>query len=697
MSSKNAGTAASRRLQVSAEDLAWLGSIGAALFTVVAFAWLTPQLAKLYPSPDQALFAVWRRYGFPEPLEDVRSMLALAMPFVAAVAVLVLGSRRAARRSLDPLVIAAQIACLGLLVRAVLEPPTGPPIVASGYLKPYVFSVSNLVAGLCIGVVMTGLILWWAGAPPRPLERFAGWLTLRPVLAMALAVLATVVFLLPAVVTDASIAHNGSLVSQISPPAEDYMAVINGGTPLVDYIAQYANLLPFVVAPLLRAFDSSLTAYSITMCTLSGIGLLAVFGVLSEVTRRTWAALVLYVPFLALALFPWHEYGAAREFNGNYYALFPDRLLGPFVLAWLCARWTRDRRVPIWAIYLLAGLTVLNNSEFGVGALIALTAAILAGAPRQRPPRLSWAKMALEAAVGLVSAILIVSIVTVARTSHLPDPSLLTYYSHLFLREAYALLPMPDLGLHWALYATYTGALLVAVVRWVQQAPDRTLTAMLAFSGCFGLVTGMYFVGRSSPLQLMILFPAWALCLTIVAWTAGVALRSTRTDRMGLRRLLLPAAAALVGFGVMVAAVDRISPPWRQLDRLATGGRAVDDTPNAQRFIGARTRPGESVFVIGTPLAHRLADRAGVENVSPLNGLVSLVSVAEADRSLDQLEESGGTKVFEAVTGQSAINPSRLKVPEFGTILQRRGYRLVEQDPSSGLRLWRRTTQPTGA
>ena len=42
--------------------------------------------------------------------------------------------------------------------------------------------------------------------------------------------------------------------------------------------------------------------------------------------------------------------------------------------------------------------------------------------------------------------------------------------------------------------------------------PDRVLTGMLAFSAIFGLVTGMYFVGRSSQFQLMLLFPAWGLC-----------------------------------------------------------------------------------------------------------------------------------------------------------------------------------------
>jgi hypothetical protein len=680
---------ASRRSRVAPEDLAWVGLIVAAVLLATIFAWVAPSLAKLYPTPDQTLFVTWQHYGYPEPLEDVRSMLALAMPFAVTAAVVLFGAERPARRSLDAPLIAAQVVTLGLLAWAVLGQQTALPIAGTGYFDRFLLSIPVLIAGLFIGVVLTELILWWWGPLPRALSRVRS-LADRPRLVLAVAIVATALFLLPAVVTDSTIAHNGPLAHEISPAAEDYMAVINGRTPLVDYIAQYANVLPFAVAPLLGALDSSLTAYSLIMCTLSAVGLLAVFGVLNETTERPWVALGLYVPFLALALFPWHDHGAARDFAGNYYATLPDRLLGPFVLAWLCALWTRGRGLPIWAMSLVAGLTALNNSEFGVAALIALVLAVAAGGPRTGSPRGAWSRLGVEAISGLAGAVALVCLLTLTRTGELPAPSLLTYYSHLFLREGYALLPMPTRGLQWALYATYTGALLTAAVRWARRAPDRTLTAMLAFSGAFGLITGMYFVGRSVPKQLMLLFPVWALSLALVAWAAALALRSVRTDRVRLHRVLLPCAAALIGFGVMIAAIGRVSPPWRQIDRLTSGGSSVDDTPDAQRFVDAHTDAGEPAVLIGMPLAHRLADRAGVSNVSPLNGLVSLISPAEADRSLDELEASEGDKVFEAVTAPSPINPSLLRVPEFAAMLRQRGFRMAEQDPSTGIRLWMR-------
>ena len=44
---------------------------------------------------------------------------------------------------------------------------------------------------------------------------------------------------------------------------------------------------------------------------------------------------------------------------------------------------------------------------------------------------------------------------------------------------------------------------------------------------------------------------------------------------------------------------------------------------------------------------------------------------------------------FEAMTAPSAVNPSPIKVTELAAVLRSRGYRLEQQDPSSGLRLWR--------
>jgi hypothetical protein len=675
-----------------AEDVAWLTTIVAAPVLAIFFAWITPQQAKHFPASDVTVFSTWRGLISPEPLEDVRGAITLAAPFVAAALVLVLGRRGCGRRSLDLPIVAAQVIGIALLVLAVAEQSNRLPLVPSSYLEPLLLSVPNIVAGVVIGIVLTALILRWSGRGPEWLDRL-----IRPGggpwLPLGLAALATAIFLLPAVVTDATVGHSGRFATpQILGYANDYFAAVNGRTPLVDFVEQYTSLLPLALAPILAAFNSTITSFSVAICLLSGIALLAVFGVFAEVTRRPWVALALFVPFLALALFPWHDQGAAREFNGNYYATLPDRLLGPLLLAWLLARATRDR-FPPWVLFAVAGVTVLNNAEFGVAALIAL---VLACAATYRDGVVlgrSLPVTLIQTGAGLAGAVFLVCAVILIRTGQLPDPSLLTYFNRLFLRDSFGLVPMRSLGLHWALYATYAGALLLATVRYVRGDPDRSLTAMLAYSGVLGLATGMYFVGRSVALQLMILFPIWGLCLALVAWSAASALHEARADVVRLRRVLLPAAAALIGFGVMVAAIDRVSAPWRQIDRVSAGGTAIADSPNAQRFVEDHTQPGEPVFLIGTPLDHRVAERAGVTNVSPVSSYLFLITPDLADRGLDQLQDDGGDQVFEAVTAPSAVNPSPLTITGFATILRGRGYRLIAEDPSSGLRLWRLTAR----
>jgi hypothetical protein len=675
---------------MAAEDLAWAGVIAGAILLAAAFLLVTGRLATLYPSPKTDVFAVWRPLIQPEPREEVQSMLTLAAPFALAGVVVGLGTREPVRRSLDPLIVAAQALAAGLLVWAALEQPR-----ASGFLfdyfQPYLLSAPNLLGGVLIGVLLTVGILRWRGAVPPAVSRVAERLRDRGALAFAIALAVTVIFLLPAVVTDATVGQAGPLAAgHIPVQAEDYFSVVNGRTPLVDYIAQYANLLPLALAPLLAAFDSSITSFSIAMCTLSAVALLAVFGAFREVTWSAWWGLALYLPFLALALFPWNDDGPFRNFDATYYAVLPGRYIGPLVLAWLCVLSLR-RPIPIWALFGIAGLALINNAEFGFGALLALVVGLWAGRDRSVPARDRLGRLAVEGAAGLLAATALVCAVILIRTGALPDPTLLTYFNRLFLRDSYGLVAMPSLGLHWALYATYAAALLLAAVRYARNDPDRTLTSMLAYSGAFGLASAMYFVGRSSQFQLMLLFPAWGLALAPVAWTAARSLRAERANRPSLVRLLLPACAALVGLGIMISALDRVSPPWRQVDRLTTGGSGANDLLPAQRYVEAHTSPSEHVLIIGTTLDHRVAERAGVVNISPLNDITSLISPAEADRSLDQLEEAEGREVFESVSDSQGTGGGLVfKIPEFAAILQARGYRLVGVDPESGLRLWRR-------
>jgi hypothetical protein len=674
----------------SAEDIAWLGLVPATLLLLAAFFWLAPSLAKLYPGPNQTIFPEWRSLINPEPLEATRYLLAAAMPPVLAAVVLVLGTGRPARRSLDSAVIAMQLAAIAFIAWSVAHqisvlPPGA--LTPPNYFDRLLLSVPNLLAGVGIGLVLTALAASRAELPLRRLRPLARALSGRRGIALAAAVGLTALWLLPALVTDATIARAGVIpAGHIPAQAEDYFAVVNGRTPTVDYIPIYVHLLPVALAPVLSAFDSSLTAFSISMCLLSLVALLAVYATFSQVTERPWAALALYVPFLAISLFPWDRHGGQWEFNGNYYGFFPGRYVGPFVVAWLCALSLRRRGLPAWALFVAAGLAALNNAEFGVPCVLAVIVALSFGADRSIPVRKRVSALCIHAAAGLLMALALVSGVTLVGSGELPNPGFAVYWSTMFAREGYGLTPMPTLGLHWALYFTYAAVLLTAAVRYVRAAPDATLTAMLAFAGTFGLLTGFYFAGRSLPYQLMLLFPVWGFALALLTWTVTLSLRSARGDPLRLRRLILPAFATLAGFGVMVAAIDRFPLPWQQVERLSASGEAVFDQRADQRFVDAQTTPGDRVLILGVRLDHRIAERAGVVNASPFFSVAALISQREVERAIDFLEDDGGRKVFEHAT--EGVYPFAKPLPEFAEILRQRGFERLRRDRASGLVEW---------
>jgi hypothetical protein len=79
-----------------------------------------------------------------------------------------------------------------------------------------------------------------------------------------------------------------------------------------------------------------------------------------------------------------------------------------------------------------------------------------------------------------------------------------------------------------------------------------------------------------------------------------------------------------------------------------------------------------------------------VANVSPVSGYFPLITYAVADLGVDELEENGGDEVFEAVTDSQRPQPVALQDHPLRDDPSAARYRVIRQDPSSGLRLWRR-------
>src|SRR5262249_60474558 len=138
-----------------------------------------------------------------------------------------------------PVIFAAQVAGIALIVVGVLEQPRQSGFLID-YFKPYLVSAPNLVAAVVLGLGLTVAVLRWSGRlPPWALRigerlRGLGWL------AFGVALLATVVFVLPAVVTDATVGQAGQLAAGPLPgPAQGHFSAVNRPTSPGHLIAPY--------------------------------------------------------------------------------------------------------------------------------------------------------------------------------------------------------------------------------------------------------------------------------------------------------------------------------------------------------------------------------------------------------------------------------------------------------------------------
>ncbi|MBS1869066.1 MAG: hypothetical protein JSS99_05340 [Actinobacteria bacterium] len=635
-----------------AATAAWLCALPCAAVAAIAIVVLGPPLGRLMtPSPGAFTFLVEELpFIRPEPTEHARYLLALAAPLLGALAI-VLAPRWQPRipvRVAEAGALATQALLAGLVVAATVAQAHrsfGPPYKGGeehpfhlAYFTTATLVVAGLLAVLALVAMRDARIRRRAASLLRE-SRGRRWI------ALAVAAAATAIWLLPAVNSDASIAlAPEDLLYHLAFPFDETFAVLNGRTPLADFTAQYSSLWPYVVALSMDVFGKTLLAFTLTLCTIGGLALLAVFGVFRRVTRSSLAALLLFLPFLASSLFLIAESLGRRSTVGTYFGTFPLRYAGPWFVAWLTARLLSRREPPsaraLWLLFAAGGLALLNNGDFGVAATGASVAAVLWTAERRDGRALL--RLAGLLAAGLATALALVSVLTLVRAGTLPQLGRLV--------------------------------------------DNRVLTGMLVWAGVFGLGAGTYFVGRSHPVALKHHFSAWAFALALltVAVTGASATRP-------FRRIALPALVVLFGFGAMACSLAQAPSPWREADRLEQPFAPIDEWRSANLFVPlaeasarafvATIADGPSRFVYrhGAPVAilmtlgHRIADAYGVVNVSPYTGIESLQTVQRVERALDALRDAGGNTVILPVILDTSIFP----------VLERRGFEVLT---AAGLR-----------
>ncbi|HEX7291370.1 MAG TPA: hypothetical protein VF250_09615 [Conexibacter sp.] len=656
-----AGGARPRALD--AGELAWLGLLPCAVLVVAAIVLLGPPLGRLVlPRSGLTFWPSNADLPSPEPTEQARFLLALTGPLLLTgfVALGLRGRWALAPAASAALTRAAQLAALAFVVvchvvqvRHVFRLAVFTASERAVYFTPSTLAAAAVLAGALATAAASAGVRRRAAALRRDRRGLR-------VASAAVALLATAIWLLPAINFEGTIVSaNAVIVNHFPYWLDEVFAVLDGRPPLVGYAAQYGSLWPYPVAAAMELLGVGVGAFTVTVAAISAGAMLAVYATFRRVAGGSLGGLLLFLPFLATSFFMMEGPFANRYAISNLFGTFPLRYAGPLLLLWLAARQlggAAPRRAR-W-LFAAAGLVVMNNVEFGLPALGATVAALLWSAGR--PTWGAIRRLGIEALIGLVAAWLLVSALTLAVAGSLPHLDLLVRYSRLFAVAGWGMLPMsPTLGTSTIIYLTYVAALGAATVRAANRAPDRLLTGLLAWSGVFGLGIGSYYMGRSHPEVLTNMFCAWALSVTLLCVLAVRAIAAHPP-----RRPTLPEAACLFGFGVLVCSLAQAPTPWSQVSRLRRAGLHVYGHPVGETFVDAHTRPGEAVALL-IPLGHRVAYNAGIVDVTPYTGGNSMPTVDQFEEMLRALEAAGGRKVF--------LDVSR-EAPELPDALAGRGY-----------------------
>jgi hypothetical protein len=666
----------------SATELAWLLALPCAAVTVLLVLALGPIVGDLLlPSSSVAFFETPATELAPEPHEQGRFLVALLGPLLLAGATAALTRRGLSVRAaaVRPLVGTAQAALVAFAIVCIVVQRglvfAFPNVEA---ITQQYFTDATLLAGAVSTAVLVGAI---RSARVRALAR--RWLRETPAhrvgwtLAAALLI---AVWELHAFTTEGTVFYeNPPAAYHLQFTLDETFAVLNGRTPLVDFAAQYGSLWPYPAAAIMALVGTSVGVFTALMCLFSAIALLAIYDVLRRVARSSLAGLMLFAPFLATSFFLLRGPLENRYTLATVFADYPIRFAGPWLLAWLTVRHLGRETGPsargarTWPLFLAAGLVVLNNVDHGLPALGGLVAALLWTGPLARR-RLG--RLALDAAVGLVAAFALVSLLTLARAGALPDLTLLLRFARLYAGAGFAMMPMPTLGMHTVIYVTFVAALAVATVRALSSSgPDdgRALTGMLAFVAVFGLGSGSYYAGRSHPEVLVTSFAAWSLALALLTLVAARRL-AAQPGRWSEPAVVL----CLFAFCLAACSLAQTPTPWSQLDRLQRTGEPTLRAPRGQAFVAAHVRRGERVAIL-QQLGHRIAENVGVTNVSPYTTSFATPAVSQLVDVVRALRAEHGRKVFVPTT------PSA--IPDVRPALAAAGFGRVAAD-AEGDELW---------
>ncbi len=513
------------------------------------------------------------------------------------------------------------------------------------FFGPWAVGVAG-VASLVAVAALRPLAGWWTG----------GGVGGRAALACRAAALVLIVWrLLPALHTDTSLPHADPVVQFHFPyQAGEFTAPLAGEYPLGGFIAQYVNILSVLAIPLFRATGFGVLSFTGLMVALSGLGLACVYAGLARAFPENGRALLVFVLYLGMACFVMEDGQPDRAWYNvySYYAMGPMRMLGPQILFWMVAvRATAGAGARRWPLAVVAAFVAVNNLDFGMPAWIAaLAAAVVIDVHGTSVAR--WGgpvvrSLAVFAAMTGAAALAWGGVV-----QHLsgapPDPFVALAFQEIFAVHGFYSLPMPARGLHVIVLITHLLVFSLVVLDLARgRLFSRTAAALLLFNAVYAVGTFAYYVGRSHEQVLVTTFGPWALTLLI---TIGALMRSAPPGALSPRGVSLRpvAAAALFLVTCMGTRALELPLPWEQARRLLTAQPGLPFTALVHAraaFVRDRLPDGEATVVVSAN-SHWISNEAGARNRFPFNHGGSLVTFAQVDLVLGDIEREDIGHVF---------------------------------------------------
>lgn len=674
-------------------SLAWLSVIPVAAsfgFVVVVIA---PLLARLV-SPSQAGFLQFTGFPIqPEPVEQLRYAFFLTTPFAMLAAIWFskpLANRwRHKAQMLLKLAIACQI--VGIVCTVALS-------VWQGLISP-LFPIWSSLVGAVGGVCVSGFLMLRANEQRvnRPLHQGK----FLSAMALILVAAVTTIALFPALYHDGNVARSiPDVAFHLPGTMNSFFAVADGRTPLVDYLGQYGNVLPYVLAPVFRMAGLATGSFTAVMVILSVICLCSVFLIFRKLSG-TVTALLMYVGFLGLSLYTLKTDGVEKLFNGNFFALLPIRFIGPLLVASLLV-WHLGRLslVSSVALFAASGLTLINELGLGlpsfVGVLFAVGARWFNADKASTSMRSSLARSLLGAGIGFSLAIGSLLLVSALRAGTFPDFRLIAFYPRQYA-SGYGMTPMPKAGAYVVVGITLAAVLFRGLFRSLsghyRGSADQLLNGALIYAGVFGLGASAYYVGRSDTWHLAGLFPVWGLALGLLILDGINATRSGSSVTPQARRLwFIPLALASAHLAIGATLGFGFGGLFQQLERIKSSGEPNILVPTGMiEFVERHAHAGEKVCIV-YPLSHRIAILSNVQDIYPFDDPILFATEDQLDFFRRRLRLERVERIFVGVEVSA-------EVPEMFNSL---GYRQTETAadlskmpiPTSGeLSLWERNQE----